>query len=508
MGIPVVDIFAGPGGLGEGFASYSAPGRKGDRAFSISVSAEMEANAARTLRLRAFFRKFARGHAPRSYYDYVAGRRAEPWSSKTEPEWRAAIEEALQLELGREDHDALLHERISRTVRKDQPWVLIGGPPCQAYSLVGRARNKGIVGYRAEADKRHFLYQHYLHIVQRYAPAAFVMENVKGILSSRVNDELMFPKIVEDLSRPGGRHGPKYQVTPLLLNGSDLLETHLPKEFVLRAEEFGVPQARHRVVLLGVAEGINLHQAKFLEPTSDRFSVDDVLGGMPPLRSGLTDEDDEDWPLVASTLLKRAANSAIADEPAVAKRLRGLSAKAARQKADPRSGGRWMPKTAQSDSVPKHLGTWLLDKKLDGILNHEVRDHMSDDLVRYAYASAFAEINGHSPRGAKEFPKALHPAHKNWESGKFVDRFKVQLSQHPSSTVTSHLSKDGHYFIHPDPAQFRSLSVREAARLQTFPDNYFFEGSRGAQYKQVGNAVPPWLARQIAATVYSLINAR
>jgi DNA (cytosine-5)-methyltransferase 1 len=131
---------------------------------------------------------------------------------------------------------------------------------------------------------------------------------------------------------------------------------------------------------------------------------------------------------------------------------------------------------------------------------------MSDDLVRYAYASAFAEINRHSPRGAKEFPKALHPAHKNWKSGKFVDRFKVQLSRYPSSTVTSHLSKDGHYFIHPDPSQFRSLSVREAARLQTFPENYFFEGSRGAQYKQVGNAVPPWLAQQIAATVYSVIS--
>jgi DNA (cytosine-5)-methyltransferase 1 len=198
----------------------------------------------------------------------------------------------------------------------------------------------------------------------------------------------------------------------------------------------------------------------------------------------------------------------MADEPAVAKRLRDLSAKAARQKTDPGSGGRWMPKTAKSDSVPKHLDTWLLDKKLDGILNHEVRDHMSDDLVRYAYASAFAEINTYSPRGAKEFPSALHPAHKNWESGKFVDRFKVQLSQQPSSTVTSHLSKDGHYFIHPDPSQFRSLSVREAARLQTFPENYFFEGSRGAQYKQVGNAVPPWLAQQIAATVYSVISGR
>lgn len=508
MTIPVIDIFAGPGGLGEGFATYTPSTAKTEPVFRIQASAEMDCDAACTLRLRAFFRMFPKGHAPKSYYDYAAGRRAEPWTKKTEPEWLAACSEAMQLELGRKEHDSILRERIRGIVQKDQPWVLIGGPPCQAYSLVGRARNKGIVGYRAETDKRHFLYQHYLHIVRRYEPAAFVMENVKGILSSRVNDELMFPRILEDLSRPGGRHGPKYQIVPLLLNGSEPSSKHSPKEFVLRAEEFGVPQARHRVVLLGVAEGLHLRHAKFLTPADDKFSVGEVLGGLPSLRSGITDDDERDWRFIASEILQKAADSAISQEPAVAKELHTLSTKAVHQKTDPGSGGRWMPKTAQSDHIPSHLRSWLLDRRLDGILNHEVRAHMSADLVRYAYASAFAAIKGYSPRGAKEFPNGLYPAHKNWKSGKFVDRFKVQLSQHPSSTVTSHLSKDGHYFIHPDPAQFRSLSVREAARLQTFPENYFFEGSRGAQYKQVGNAVPPWLARQIAATVYSLINAR
>ncbi|MEG3194150.1 DNA cytosine methyltransferase, partial [Lysobacter sp. D1-1-M9] len=121
-----------------------------------------------------------------------------------------------------------------------------------------------------------------------------------------------------------------------------------------------------------------------------------------------------------------------------------------------------------------------------------------DDLKRYAYAAAFTELHGSSPRGAEEFPPALHPNHVNWESGKFIDRFKAQAWNRPSSTVTSHLSKDGHYFIHPDATQLRSLSVREAARLQTFPDNYFFEGARGAQFRQVGNAVPPWMAHQLA----------
>ncbi|KAG1439592.1 hypothetical protein G6F57_019338 [Rhizopus arrhizus] len=127
------------------------------------------------------------------------------------------------------------------------------------------------------------------------------------------------------------------------------------------------------------------------------------------------------------------------------------------------------------------------------------------DLIRYGYASAFTKVYGRSPRGSGEFPEAMHPDHENWTSGKFVDRFKVQRRDESSSTVTSHLQKDGHYFIHPDPTQLRSLSVREAARLQTFPDNYFFEGSRGAQFRQVGNAVPPWMAKQIADVVYSTL---
>ena len=130
---------------------------------------------------------------------------------------------------------------------------------------------------------------------------------------------------------------------------------------------------------------------------------------------------------------------------------------------------------------------------------------MDTDLMRYAFAATYAQLFGRSPTGSTGFPKKLHPAHQNWETGKFIDRFKVQVRHLPSSTVTSHLSKDGHYFIHPDASQLRSLSVREAARLQTFPDNYFFEGSMMAQFRQVGNAVPPWMAVQIAGTVHSIL---
>jgi DNA (cytosine-5)-methyltransferase 1 len=132
---------------------------------------------------------------------------------------------------------------------------------------------------------------------------------------------------------------------------------------------------------------------------------------------------------------------------------------------------------------------------------------MRSDLHRYFFASTFACVHGRSPV-LEDFPTELLPVHKNvpeaLRDGTFHDRFNVQLAGHPATTITSHISKDGHYFIHYDPTQCRSLTVREAARIQTFPDNYFFEGPRTEQYKQVGNAVPPFLARQVAEIVADL----
>lgn len=500
MPIPVVDIFAGPGGLGEGFSAF-APSRSSGSPFRIGISAEMETNAAKTLRLRAFYRQFANGHAPMSYYEYVAGIRDTPWTEKTKAEWDKAGEEARQLTLGNEEHDKILHARIKKLTKTDEPWVLIGGPPCQAYSLVGRSRNVGIAGYKAEEDHRHYLYHHYLKILHEFRPAVFVMENVKGILSSKVSGELMFPKILDDLTRAGGKNGEKYRIIPLAVPPDDFKAKDAGREFVLRAENLGVPQARHRVILLGVCEGIDLTRGSFIHALKEKYSVSDVIAGLPALRSGVTDTDFECWSEFARDVLQSAADTTDDEKVRTALHRHASSLKS----TDPGQGGRWMPKTATSDNVPEHLRTWLVDTRLNGILNHSVRQHMRSDLTRYGFAAAYAKQHGHSPRGADEFPEALYPDHKNWKSGKFVDRFKVQISGSPSSTVTSHLSKDGHYFIHPDAKQLRSLSVREAARLQTFPDNYFFEGSRNAQFKQVGNAVPPWMAQQIAKVVYSLL---
>jgi DNA (cytosine-5)-methyltransferase 1 len=161
------------------------------------------------------------------------------------------------------------------------------------------------------------------------------------------------------------------------------------------------------------------------------------------------------------------------------------------------------------EAVPRHAPDWYIDRKIKGVCNHSARGHMESDLYRYLYAACFAGLHGKSP-SLQNFPTRLLPDHGSVDTaledgGNFSDRFRVQVACRPSTTVVSHISKDGHYYIHPDPKQCRSLTVREAARLQTFPDNYFFCGPRTAQYTQVGNAVPPFLAKQIADIVLDLL---
>jgi DNA (cytosine-5)-methyltransferase 1 len=153
------------------------------------------------------------------------------------------------------------------------------------------------------------------------------------------------------------------------------------------------------------------------------------------------------------------------------------------------------------------LGSWLWQDAPDVIVQHESRHHMSSDLSRYAYLASMVKAGERAPK-VNELPPDLMPLHRNARrpDAPFADRFRVQHVDRPSSTVTCHIAKDGHYYIHPDPTQMRSLSVREAARLQTFPDNYFFVGNRTQQYHQVGNAVPPLLARQLAHVVAGLVN--
>ncbi|WP_232474080.1 DNA cytosine methyltransferase [Sphingomonas sp. MA1305] len=514
----VVDIFAGPGGLAEGFSSV--PAEDGGRAFHIALSIEKEATAHSTLRLRSFLRQFGEAF-PEEYYSFINSGGDEPdWESIYPEQWAAAVEEAWQLELGAEDPERRLNERLDAIrSNSDGHTVLIGGPPCQAYSLVGRARNLGVKDYKAEKDEKHFLYREYIRILDRLQPAAFVMENVKGMLSSSIDGEnRIFDQVLSDLrgERPGATAYRLIALDPRSRRQLDLTPFE-PRaaDFIVRAEDFGVPQARHRVIVVG----LRADRARDLPPSSLaelmvrhnlKTTVGHVLDGMPKLRSGLSRDPDgkNEWKQtieIAMTFVSEMETS-LADKEqeefaelaaSCLRTFRGLN----------EMPGREARGVGIADDCPKDLRDWLVDPKLETLPNHTTRGHMASDLARYFFAAIFAKVVGRSPK-ASDYPEELAPEHANWTTGKFADRFRVQLSDGPSTTVTSHISKDGHYFIHPDPLQCRSLSVREAARLQTFPDNYLFKGNRTQQYVQVGNAVPPLLARWIGDALWTILNAR
>jgi DNA (cytosine-5)-methyltransferase 1 len=506
----LIDLFAGPGGLGEGFASLND-----GKAFNIVVSAEMEASAHATLTLRSFFRhaKNENAAALKAYYEFCNSDYAKHPRDLYPSLWAMAAEEARRLTLGQSEHNFLLDKIIrDKKLREDQT-VLIGGPPCQAYSLVGRARNMGTAGYVAEDDHRHFLYREYLRILNKARPTIFVMENVKGILSAKVGGRQIFPDILHDLSDPskalGTGKGHRYTIHSLVMptcyeHGMDP-ESINAKDFIIQAERYGIPQARHRVILLGVREELK-YDGRHLLGQVPQLIVKNALVGIPRLRSKLGQDDGgEKWrDTVVKLSRDLAADASRHKEHALAE---GLSAVADGVSEKLETGA--LRYTKKSNPVgTTDFQKWVRDTEVTVWLNHETRSHMTSDLGRYLYAAVFAEQRGYSPKGHKEFAlKGLAPEHANWESGKFADRFRVQLNDLPSTTVTSHISKDGHYFIHPDPTQCRSLTVREAARLQTFPDNYFFQGNKTQQYHQVGNAVPSLLANKIALICNKILSS-
>jgi DNA (cytosine-5)-methyltransferase 1 len=512
--IPVVDLFAGPGGLGEGFAACAA--QRGKHPFRVALSVEMEFYAHRTLELRNFFRQFPGGSAPDLYYHYLRGEDGisrERLFDQFPKQAAAAARATWHAELGSSSTSAdEVNDRVRQAVGdSDGRWVLVGGPPCQAYSLAGRSRMRRLRGELFDSDHRHFLYKEYLRILAEHAPPVFVMENVKGLLSATVNGDRVFERILEDLhspvdaidghAKPGGR-GLAYDLRPLVWPHDTAPDRLVePGDFLVHAERFGVPQARHRLFIVGVSTGVSRELGP-LRPAPGPVSARSAIAGLPRLRSMLSGEPDgaRQW--------RDALESVMAEGW-----LRGISVDGrVRARVDEAvHAGNW-PESTGGEFVPSDdpgPDEWFRDERLGGVCNHSGRAHRRDDLHRYLFASVYAEVFGHSP-DLDEFPSGLLPNHKNVQAALgtgslFSDRFRVQQWDRPSTTITSHMAKDGHHFIHPDSSQCRSLTVREAARLQTFPDNYFFEGSRTKQYQQVGNAVPPLLARQIADVVLELV---
>lgn len=515
--VPVIDLFAGPGGLCEGFSSIFED--SGDRRFSVKVSIEKEPVAHRTLALRALYRQFPKKSVPDAYYDYVAGKITREAFFADREVKSAAVEaqiEARCAELGvtpHKDVDGWIREALGN----ESDWVLIGGPPCQAYSLAGRSRLRAKDPVKFEADKKHLLYTEYLRIIQEFAPAVFVMENVKGMLNSQHSGSRIFERILSDLRQPSA--GLSYQIRSFVVAGEDLQ----PEDYVIEADDYGIPQSRHRVILFGVrsdiagsTDALREDPRRFLLRKSKKLrTVGDALAGLPSIRSRLSSRagHKDSW----EAWLAAVANSRkglIDWRDPLRKKIELAIERNVKFSAWHRHhGAPFIERDVDpGDRMPIALREWYLDRRIGGVLQHESRSHMPSDLHRYMFAACFAREQGVSPR-LRQFPPRLLPDHENAkvladdEAVPFADRFRVQLEDQPAATVVAHIAKDGHYYIHPDPSQCRSLTVREAARLQTFPDNYFFEGNRTEQFTQIGNAVPPLLARKIGLVVSDFLRA-
>lgn len=398
--------------------------------------------------------------------------------------------------------------------------MLIGGPPCQAYSIVGRARVGGI----DQEDRRVYLYKEYLRIIAVHHPSLFVMENVEGLLSAKVNGEKVFSCILRDLQNPSSVFksvdSPKYKIYSFTTKPENFDFNNAPsyldnREYLIRSERYGIPQKRHRVILLGIREDIKA-TPRILKTQDKVYKLKEIIGDLPKVRSGLSrnfissntiegkkkrfyikeKNTNENWAHIVNSFREEIIswNGFAKDYPNKKIRvpIKGI-------------GSEFVKCNTPSKRNP--LFSWYNDPKLHGACNHESRAHLIQDIKRYMFSSMFAKLNNRFPKlhEYNKYSRLLLPDHENVNTGKFSDRFRVQLSNQPATTITCHISKDGHYFIHYDPNQCRSLTVREAARIQTFPDNYLFCGPRTFQYHQVGNAVPPYLAYQLAQIVKELL---
>jgi DNA (cytosine-5)-methyltransferase 1 len=536
MTIPIIDLFAGPGGLGEGFSSITD--ELGNRIFDIRLSIEKDENAHQTLRLRSFYRQFKKEDVPEIYYSYIKennlkkqAKILEQLKADFESEWHHAEEEAWRFELpypeefdkyGKKkggytadeikEKNKEIDERICKVLLEEQEFLLIGGPPCQAYSLVGRARNQGI----SDDDHRVYLYKEYLRIIAKHHPAVFVMENVKGLLSAKIGEQMVFDEIKKDLKNPGivfpEFQSPQYKVYSLVKPPDEFDADGFPiysndTDYLIKSEKYGIPQRRHRVILIGVREDLITLFPKNLQQNKE-VKLESIIGNLPVLRSGIGREvigiNEK-----GNHIYSKIQNNQSKWEDAITlsrKKLNYLFLE--RDKSNDiefpiTQGKNYLSCKLEESSNPLY-NNWYCDPRLNGVLNHETRTHLKEDLMRYLFSALYLGKNGDFPK-LRDYPEWLLPMHKNAKGGKFADRFRTQRPEFPATTVTSHISKDGHYFIHYDTAQCRSLTVREAARIQTFPDNYYSCGARTAQYHQVGNAVPPYLARQIGEIVNDIL---
>lgn len=414
-----IDLFAGAGGLSEGFI------RQG---FKPVAHVEKDKAACYTLKTRITYYYLKSKNKLSIYQDYLAGAIDRETLYSFVP--KEKLQSVINLEISVENNQEI-QEKIDNKLKGEKVDLIIGGPPCQAYSLAGRSRSKS----KMKGDPRNYLFKEYAKYLSKYKPRALVFENVVGLKSAQGGEYLFQMKNL--FSQLG------YQL----------------KLYTLHANDFGVLQNRKRIIIVGIKEQEDLalpHLDKF--KISHKFLVKSIFEDLPRLNAG----DGND---------------------------RSLSYK-----------------TKAND----YLKGFSIRNENDILTQHIARPHSDNDKEIYKIAVKKWESEG-LRLNYNDLPRDLK-THRNTKS--FVDRYKVVASDLPySQTIVAHISKDGHYYIHPDLGQNRSISVRESARLQSFPDNYFFEGileykNRTSAFKQIGNAVPPLMAEQIAKYIVSVFQGQ
>lgn len=402
MAFSYIDIFAGAGGLSEGFQ------RNG---YIPVAHVEMKKEACLTLKTRECFYYLKKHGRIEDYKNYLRREitRDELYAMVPETVLNSVINETMS-----EEGMPALFDRIDQLMEMqgiENIDVLVGGPPCQAYSLVGRARSKtNMVG-----DPRNYLYMLYCEVLEKYRPKIFVFENVPGLLTA--NGGSYFDDMRERFRKAG----------------------YFLEYRILNSKEYGVLQNRRRVIVIGWREGTDFTYPE-LDKKEQKYLVDDLFSDLPYIEPG---ESRNVYKCKSTEYLRE-------------------------------SGIR-----TEDDILTLHQARPNLER--DRKIYRQVIEAWNNGQKRLKYTELPEELCTHNNRTA------------------FLDRFKVVAKDMPyAQTMVAHISKDGHYFIHPDIKQARSISVREAARIQSFPDNYFFEGGRTASFLQIGNAVPPLMASAIA----------
>ena len=390
-----IDLFAGAGGLSEGFI------RAG---FTPIAHIEMNKYACDTLRSRMAYHYLKQHNRLEEYIKYLKEKQEGESGQKL---WEKVPDEVIDSVINKEISDETLADifiKVDKLKGNKQVDFIIGGPPCQAYSIVGRARDPK----NMKKDPRNFLYKYYLQFLKRYEPKMFVFENVPGILSAQ--NGIHLENILKGIDKAG------YKI-------------ELKK---LKASDYGVLQNRERVIIVGWRKEENPYKI-----------LPDLFSDLPERQQGegsLTDIVQYVAPATGYLQQSKVRNS------------------------------------------------------LDFTTQHIARPHNLIDLEIYKRAIKLW-LEKKARLNYADLPPELQK-HNNKQA--FLNRFQVVNHEGCCHTVVAHIAMDGHYYIYPSLKQIRSITVREAARIQSFPDDYYFEGSRTAAFKQIGNAVPVILAEKIA----------